>query len=71
MVGIQYENDGEKITIIEDIQYKISQNDIFKNIPNNTLLITTVNSFGFYFTEFKNIEKFCKVINEYESKYNR
>ena len=60
MVGIRYENDGEIISIVEDIQYQMPQNDIFKNIPNNTLLVTTRNSFGFSFTEFKNIEKFYK-----------
>ena len=68
MVGIRYENDGDIIKIIEDIQYHMPQNDIFKNISNNTLLVNTVNSFGFSFTEFKNIEAFCKVIDEYESK---
>jgi hypothetical protein len=71
MTGILYENDGENITIVEDIEYKIPKNDIFTNIPNNTLLVSAVNSFGFTFTEFKNIEKFCEVINEYESKYNK
>ena len=71
MVGIQYKNDGKDISILEDIEYRMSQNDIFKNIPNNTLLVTVVNSFGFSFTEFKNIEKFCEVVHEYELKYNK
>jgi hypothetical protein len=71
MVGIRYENEGENISIVEDIQYQMPQNDIFRNIPNNTLLVTTRNSFGFSFTQFKNIEEFCKVVNEYELKYNK
>jgi hypothetical protein len=71
MVGIIYENDGKKISIVEDILSRMPQNDIFRNIPNDTLLVTTVNSFGFSFTKFENIEEFCKVINEYELKYNK
>jgi len=71
MTGIIYKDDGKTISIIEDIQNEMYQNDIFRNIPNNTLLVTIKNSFGFSFTEFKNIEKFCEVINEYELKYNK
>jgi hypothetical protein len=72
MTGIKYDNDGENISIINDIEYQIPhQNDVFRNIPNNTLLITTMNCFGYSFKEFKNIEKFCKVIDEYELKYNK
>ena len=57
MTGIKYKNEGQNISIIDDIEYQIPhQNDIFKNILNNTLLITTMNSFGNSFTEFKNIE---------------
>ena len=56
MTGIKYKNEGQNISIINDIEYQIPhQNDIFKNILNNTLLITTMNSFGNSFTEFKNI----------------
>ena len=55
MVGIRYENEGENISIVEDIEYQMPQNNIFRNIPNNTLLVTTRNSFGLSFTEFKKI----------------
>ena len=72
MTGIKYENEGKTISIIDDIEYQIPhQNDIFKNIPTNALLVTTMNCFGNSFTEFKNIEKFCKVIDEYEFKHNK
>jgi hypothetical protein len=72
MVGIKYNNDGEDISIINDIEYQMPHSPaIFKNISNDTLLIATTNSFGYWFKEFKNIEKFCEIINEYELKYNK
>lgn len=68
MKGIFYENDGEKIELIDNGElYHIPQ-DLAK-AGDNLLLIRIHESFGYNFYEFYNKELLIEKIKEYDEKY--
>ena len=68
MRGILYENDGEKIELIDnDELYRMPQ-DLAKT-GINVLLIRIHESFGYNFSEFYNKELLIEKIKEYDEKY--
>lgn len=67
MLGIRYDNDGENIEIVPDINlYHFSHNPLFK--LQHTIFVEFTNSFGHNFYKMHNAKKLCKVIEEYQNK---
>lgn len=65
MLGIRYDNDGDSIEIVPDVNlYHFSHNPQFK--LEHTIFVQFQNSFGYNFYKMHNAEKLCKVIEEYQ-----